>query len=103
MRIERVALEDHRDLPRPRRQLVHHLTADDDVAAGLLLEARDHAQERGLAATRRPEENEKLALPGGQIDAIGCGVIGEDLANLLRLDDRHLRQLALFRLLQARL
>src|SRR2546428_9216645 len=91
MRVQGVALEDHGDLPLARREVVHHVAADHHVAAGLLLQAGDHAQERGLPAPAGTEEDEELALPGRQIDAIDCGVIGKDLADLPRLDDGHLR------------
>ena len=43
VRIERVALEDHRDVAVLGRDVVHHLAADRDRAAGDLLEAGHHA------------------------------------------------------------
>src|SRR6266568_4967637 len=50
VRVERVALEDHRDLARPRWQPGDDATADEHVALGGLLEPGDHPQQRRLAA-----------------------------------------------------
>ena len=86
MRVERIALEDHGDLALARREIVHHPVPDDDVAAGLLLETCDHAQERRLTAARGTEEDEELSFPGREIDAIDGGVFLEDLPDRLRLD-----------------
>ena len=53
MRIEAVALEHHRHAAGARRNIVDDVAADQKVAAGLLLEPADDAQERRLAAARR--------------------------------------------------
>ena len=50
VRIQRVVLEHHGDVAVARRHVVHHVAADPDLALGNLLEPRDHAQRRGLAA-----------------------------------------------------
>ena len=51
-------------------RLVDALVAEADLAAVELAEARDHAQQRGLAAARRPEQREELALRDRQVDMI---------------------------------
>ena len=89
MGVERVALEDHGDLPRPRRQGVHHPAADEDVAAGLLLQAGDHPEQGGLPAARGPEEDQEFALLDGEVHSIHGGVTDELLAQRLRLDGGH--------------
>jgi hypothetical protein len=62
MRIERVRLEHHRDVARARRDLVDDPLPDEDAAVGHLLEPREHAQGGALAAARRPDEDEELAV-----------------------------------------
>ncbi len=61
MRIERVVLEDHGDVPVPGREPVDDPVADPDLARLEGLEARDHAQQRGLAAARGPDEDHEFA------------------------------------------
>ena len=51
VRVECVVLEHHGATAFARLELVHHRAVDDDLAVGNLLEAGDHAQQRGLAAT----------------------------------------------------
>ena len=53
VRIERVVLEHHGDVAVLRRHVVDDVAADGDLAAGDVLQARDHAQRRRLAAARR--------------------------------------------------
>ena len=53
VRVERVVLEHHRDVALGRLEVVDHAAADRDLAAGDLLQPRDHAQQRDLAAARR--------------------------------------------------
>jgi hypothetical protein len=61
---ERVFLEDH---PAIGSGLGHLVAVHEDTAGGGLDEARDHVQERGLAAARRPEEAGEAVL--GQLEA----------------------------------
>jgi len=59
-----------------------------------LLEARDHAQHRGLARARRPEEGEELAIGDVEIDAVDRHHVAERLAQLPQPDgDAHLTYL----------
>ena len=62
VRVQRVVLEDHRDVALLAAAAVDDLVADDRAAAADLLEARDHAQRRGLAAARRADEDHELAV-----------------------------------------
>src|SRR5205814_7345099 len=68
MWVERVALEDHGDLACTRRHPTHRAAADQDVPVGGMLEARDHPEQSRLAAARRPEQDEVLAVAAGQAD-----------------------------------
>ena len=61
VRVERVALEHHRDVALGRRQLRDVAAVDQDRAGGRLLEAGDHAQRRRLAAAARADEHDHLA------------------------------------------
>ena len=61
MRVERVVLEDHGDVTILRRQVVGAGAADMDVAAIRMFEPGDQAQQRGLAAARRADDDDELA------------------------------------------
>src|SRR3712207_7602204 len=58
-RVERVVLEDHRDVAVARHLVVHDASVDHERSAGDLLEPRDHAEHRGLAAARGPDQDEE--------------------------------------------
>ena len=62
VRVERVALEDHRDVAVARRDVVDDALADPDDALADLLEAGDHAKRGRLAAARRADEDHELAV-----------------------------------------
>jgi hypothetical protein len=57
-----VVLEHHRDAAVLRRQVVDHLRADGDVAAGDLLKAGGGPQRRRLAASGRTDKHHELTL-----------------------------------------
>ena len=67
VREQRVGLEHHRHAALRRCHLVHALAADLQLAAGDVLQPRDHAQQRRLAAARRPDEDAELALRDVQV------------------------------------
>src|SRR3990172_8393449 len=56
-----VGLEHHVHGAAVRRDLTHVLAVDIDVTLGRHFEAGKHAQQRRLAASRRPEQGEELA------------------------------------------
>ena len=62
VRVERVALEHHRHVPRLRRQERDVAVADRDRAGVDPLEPRQHPEARGLATTRRTDEDEELSV-----------------------------------------
>ena len=68
--VERVVLEHHGDVAVARRQVVDHPVADADVAAGDVLEARDHAQRRRLAAAGRADQGHELLVGDLEIDVL---------------------------------
>ena len=70
VREEGVGLEDGVDGPLVRRQIGDVGPAELDAARCRLLEAGDHPQERGLAATRRAEKREELVFGNRQADVV---------------------------------
>src|SRR5690606_30699920 len=78
-REERQVLEDQRRRPLVRPGAGQVLAAQRDAALARLDEARDHAQDRRLAADGRPEEGEELALGDGQIEIVYRREVAEAL------------------------
>ena len=70
VRIERVVLEDHRDVALLREQVVDHATADPHLAARDLLEPGDHAQHACLAAAGRAHEDDELAVADLELELL---------------------------------
>ena len=70
MRKQRVGLKHHRGAPLDRRQSLDILAPDHDFASGRFLVARNHPQDRGLAATGGPEKAAIGGVRDLQIDAI---------------------------------
>src|SRR5215813_1358595 len=89
VRVQGVALEHHRDLPRPGGQVGDHPPPDEDVAVAGVFQARDEPQQGCLAAAGRAEQDEVLALAGRQVDAVHGGDGPELLAQLPGFHDGH--------------
>jgi hypothetical protein len=62
IRKDRVVLEHHAGVAPVRGQRVDALAAEADGARLNVAKARDHAQQRRLAAARRPEQREEFAV-----------------------------------------
>ena len=60
-----------------------------DGAAGGQLEAGEHAQHRRLAAARRPEEHEELAVGDLEVEGVDRGDVAEALRDRLEADPCH--------------
>ena len=89
VRVERVGLEDHGDVPAARSEVGHVAVADPDLAAGHVLEARDHPQQGRLAAARGADEHEELAVGDLERDVVDGPHRTECLAHLVEPDRRH--------------
>ncbi len=89
MRVERVALEHHRDVAIARLELVHAAAADCDLARRDRFETRDHSQQRRLAATGRADEHEELAVGDVEVDPLHHGDAVEALGKVADLHGRH--------------
>ena len=70
MRVERVGLEDHRDVAILRQHVGDVAIADADRAGRNLFEARDHAQRRRLAGARGSEQDEELAVLDLEVESL---------------------------------
>ena len=90
VRIQRVVLENHRDIAVLRRNVVDQTVADVQLTFGNLFKTRDHAQRRGLAAAGRTDQNDKLLILDVQAE-IGnsSNVAGIDLVDVVELQTCH--------------
>ena len=89
VRVERVALEDHRDVAILGRHVVDDAIADAEGAAGDLLEAGDHPQAGRLAAARRPDEDHELAVTDLEIKVLDGVKIAVHLVDVFERHGRH--------------
>jgi len=90
MRVERVVLEHHGDVPVFRRHVIHQLVADVDFPRGGFLKSGDHAQRRALAAAGRADQDNELAVGDVEIDALYRRGAVKSLDNIAERDLRHL-------------
>jgi hypothetical protein len=70
VRIQRIALEHHRQAALCRRRLVDALAVDADLALADLFQSRDHAQHGRLAAARRADQHDEFAVPDRKRDVL---------------------------------
>ena len=90
VRVERVALEHHRDVSVPRRDVGDVAAVDRDRAVRDLLEPGKRPEQRGLPAAGRADERDELPV----LDAEGHvverdDVALEDLGHVVELDHAH--------------
>ena len=90
VRIQRVVLEDHRDVAIARRQVVDDLVADQQLTLRDVLQAGDHPQRGRLAAARRADEDHELAVLDVEVHVLdGLGAVGVALGDVVQLDVGH--------------
>src|SRR5260370_19553617 len=70
MRVERVVLEDHRDVAFFRRHIVDHAVANADLARRNIFEAGNHAEQRRFATAGWPDQNDELTVTDRDVDAV---------------------------------
>jgi hypothetical protein len=70
VRVQRVGLEHHGDVPALRRDVGDVAAADQDAALVDVLQAGEHAQRRGLARARGTDQDEKLAVRDLQVQGV---------------------------------
>jgi len=67
VRIERIGLKHHGDVPVCRLDPVHAVAPDRDFPGGDVLQTGDHVEQGGLATARRADEDEEFAFLNGDI------------------------------------
>src|SRR5207249_5546762 len=77
------------DVAAARRQVGDVAVADQDLAGGHVLEARDHAEQRRLAAAGRADEDQELAVLDLQGDLVDRPYGAERLRHTLEPDLGH--------------
>ena len=84
MRVEGVVLEDHGDVPILGREVVYDLAVEANRSRRHVLETGDHSERRRLAAPRRADEDDELALVDEEVERThGLHAVFEDLGHLL--------------------
>jgi hypothetical protein len=90
VRVERVALEHHRDVAVARGNVIHDAIADHHDAFGHLLEAGDHSKSGLLAAPRWSDKDHELPVGDLQIEARdGASAVRIDLRDVVEANARH--------------
>ncbi len=89
VRVQRVALEHHRDVAILGLDVVDDAIADADVAVRRILEPRDHPEGGGLPAARRPEKHEEFVVLGLEIEVAHRNDIPEALRHMVEHDPSH--------------
>ena len=91
VRVERIALEDHRDVAIPGGHVIDNPIADADDALTDALEAGHHPQSRRLAAARGADEHHEFSVADLEIHPRdGARPVGVDLADSLEGHGCHL-------------
>ena len=70
MRIERVALEDHRDVPVFGLDIIDELAINVEFSAGDVFQAGDHAERRGFSAAGRTDKNNEFLVLDFDVDVV---------------------------------
>ena len=83
MWIERIGLEHHGDAALGGRYMIDRRSTDLDPARRGLLESGNHAEQRGLATTRRTDEHHEFAVFDGEVDVFQDVDITEGLADIV--------------------
>jgi hypothetical protein len=90
VRIERIALKDHRHVAIACIDLVRALAVDANLAAARRVEPDDEVQERRLPAARRAHEDEELAVANREARFVhGVRAVRETFADAVEDDLRH--------------
>src|SRR5450759_611253 len=91
VRVQRVVLEDHRDVAVLGLHVGDLAVADQDAAGVDVLEAREHAERGRLATARGADEDEELAVLDVQVERVDCGTLrpGVDPCRVIESDCCH--------------
>ena len=91
VRIERVALEHHRDVAILGRDVVDDAVADAEGAIADLLETGDHPKIGGLATARWSDEHHELAIGDLEVEIMDRGHVTVFLGDMVERNGRHIR------------
>ena len=91
VRVEREELEDEGDVALAGMRPGHVAVVEQDAPAGDRLQTGDHAQRGRLAAARRAEQHNELAIVDGQVYRLDGMQIAEFLLYFLQLNGCHNR------------
>src|SRR4029453_9757776 len=90
VRVERVALEHHRDVAVARRNVIDDAIADQYDPFGDLLEAGDHSESSRLTAPGRSDKDHELAVGDLQVEPRdGTSAVRVDLGDIVEANARH--------------
>jgi hypothetical protein len=90
VRVQSVVLEDHRDVTVLGRQVVDDVASDPDLSGRDFLETGHHAEGARLAAARRADEDDELAVTDLEVEVDdGARPVGVGLVELLEKDFGH--------------
>jgi len=93
VREDRVALEDHRDAALAHGQVGHVAAAEVDASPVHLLQPGDAAQQGGLAAAARPQQDDELAVGDDQAHVLDRDDLAEFFAHVFNTDLGHKKNL----------
>jgi hypothetical protein len=90
MRVQRIVLEDHREVPVLRFALVHDLVPDLERAFRDVLQSGDHSQGGGLARARRANQHHELSIIDVEVHILdGFEAVAVALCDVLKDDVGH--------------
>src|SRR5262249_62313850 len=90
--LERVGLEHDGNVAVLGGAFVAARPADADLAFGDLFEAGDHPEQRALAAARRPDQHDELAIADGEVDPVQHPDVAKILPDVPDVDGCHSTQ-----------
>ena len=90
VRVQGIALKHHRDVAVLGVQVVHHPVINGDIPARDLLQTRQHAQQGGFAATRRPHQHDELTISDIKADAVDDFGLAKRFFNLAKRYRSHM-------------
>jgi hypothetical protein len=89
VRVQRVRLEHHRDVAIGRPGVSDVLAAEFDAAAARLLEPGDDVHQRALAAARRADQHQELAVGQVDVDLVQHARAAEEFVDAAQGQIRH--------------
>ena len=99
MRIQRVVLEDHRDVAILRLQIVDDLAVDLDGTVADLFKTRYHAKRGGFAAAGRADKHDELFVLDIEVEVVyGNNIVIVNLFYVCKFNTCHIGILLFFSL-----